>query len=212
MDIASLKASAIQIYLCYREWIAEADFPAPEKKESVDPPQEVRQKKTRLAHEVREIMTALFEDINKFLSHKRHVDEVLPNIYRSFELLNKTHEDLRRSEKWIQSVITRVYYYQRLMLTDFEKLRVIHDYRTASGLRAYGWIFLSLYPILFGPFFANYCVNSGLWSGFYISALSTMMFGCLYQILTDLEDPFYKIRMDTVNLDVLEETPTHMTD
>lgn len=212
IDIGSLKASAIQIYLCYREWVAEADFPPPDKKEGADPPQEIRNKKIQLAHEVREIMAALFHNINLFLSHKKQIDEVLPEIYRCFELINKTNEDLRRSEKWIQSVITRVYYYHRLMLNDFEKLRVVHDYRTASGLRAYGWVFLSLYPVLFGPFFADYAVTGGLWSGYYISGLSTLMFGCLYQILTDLEDPFYRVRLDTLNLDILEETPIHMTD
>jgi hypothetical protein len=41
--------------------------------------------------------------------------------------------------------------YQRFMMLDFEKPKIIHDYRTPSTLRGYAFVFLSIFPILFGP-------------------------------------------------------------
>jgi len=203
-SIGSIKSTAITIYSWYREWTG--DF---EKGTHIPP--ESKEYRVNLTREVKAILTFLFSDMNKFLSHRGNSGD-LARIYRSFDLLSKAHEDLRRSEEWIKSVISRMYYNHRLLLNDFENLKVIHSYRTTSALRAFGWLFLTLYPILFGPMFAHYAEDYGLWAGMYISVLSSLMFGYLYQLLTDLEDPFDMSGIDDLNLDVLNEIPFYMTE
>lgn len=37
------------------------------------------------------------------------------------------------------------------MVGAFERLKVLHDYRTASTLRGYAFVFLTLAPILISP-------------------------------------------------------------
>eukprot|EP01112_Ceratiomyxa_fruticulosa_P018378 TRINITY_DN5862_c0_g4_i1.p1 TRINITY_DN5862_c0_g4~~TRINITY_DN5862_c0_g4_i1.p1 ORF type:complete len:334 (-),score=46.11 TRINITY_DN5862_c0_g4_i1:91-1092(-) len=203
-SIASIKATAITIYSNYREWTGEHQ-------NGTRLPPEEREYRVNLTREVKEILTFLFADMNKFLSHRGSAND-LARIYRSFDLLSKAHEDLRRSEDWIKGVISRMYYNHRLMLNDFENLKIIHTYRTTSALRAFGWLFLTFYPLFFGPMFANYSNDYGLWAGMYVSVLSSLMFGYLYQLLADLEDPFDVNGIDDLNLGVLEEIPSHMTE
>jgi hypothetical protein len=42
------------------------------------------------------------------------------------------------------------------MMNDFENLKLIHDFRTASTLRGYGFVFLTIAPILFGPYVSTH--------------------------------------------------------
>ena len=42
------------------------------------------------------------------------------------------HEGLRKEEDWVKSLLSRCYQYERYMICDFERLRVIHDFRTAG--------------------------------------------------------------------------------
>lgn len=81
------------------------------------------------------------------------------------------------------------------MMNDFENLKLIHDFRTASTLRGYGFVFLTIAPVLFGPYvrrtprappagclspnpthlrpqFAWYSDNNGLWAGVFISVFT----------------------------------------
>ncbi len=133
-------------------------------------------------------------------------------------------EDLRKRHEWVRSVISRPAQYHRyaemgstmttmiepgltpsslrlvvprFMMNDFENLKLIHDFRTASTLRGYGFVFLTIAPVLLGPYvrripcappaaamastltpphlrpqFAWYSDNNGLWAGVFISVFT----------------------------------------
>jgi len=110
----------------------------------------------------------------------------------------KKQEELRKKHEWVKSVISRAAQYHRLLMVDFEALKAVHDWRTASSLRAYGYIFLTVTPGLLGPFvhklpphlflilknsninlsgfiiivkFAQYATDYGLWAGIYSSVI-----------------------------------------
>lgn len=65
--------------------------------------------------------------------------------------LEQKQEELRKRHDWVRSVISRPAQYHRFMMVDFENLKIIHDYRTASALRGFGLVFLTIGPILLGP-------------------------------------------------------------
>ena len=46
------------------------------------------------------------------------------------------------------------------MITEFERMRNIAIYRTPVSLRAYSVVFLNVFPIAFGPYFATLCAKS----------------------------------------------------
>lgn len=47
----------------------------------------------------------------------------------SIDKYSQILEELRTHDDWIKSVISRAYQYHRFIVMDFEKLRVVHDYR-----------------------------------------------------------------------------------
>jgi predicted membrane chloride channel (bestrophin family) len=96
------------------------------------------------------------------------------------------------------------------MMLDFEKLKVIHDYRTASTLRGYAFVFLSIFPILFSPSFAMLAEEYGLWAGIFTALITSLMFVTMGNIQAHVEDPFDCIGADAINLDMLHEIDKHM--
>lgn len=132
--------------------------------------------------------------------------------YQSFDTLSRSHEALRCEDDWVkvrskrnrslsnfpllsfvQSVLSRAYQYERYMINDFERIRVLHDYRTgnlpkevcftlwklsfllASTLRAYAFVFLYVYPVLLAPLFAFYATKYGNWAGIFIAIVASFM-------------------------------------
>ena len=63
------------------------------------------------------------------------------------------------------SLYSRLQQYFRQALDMFERIRVIHDYRTPASLRSYALVYLTLYPLIFAPQFALYASRDGLWAG-----------------------------------------------
>jgi hypothetical protein len=99
------------------------------------------------------------------------------------------------------------------MMATFERLKVLHDYRTASTLRGYAYVFLTLAPIFISPSvransfrlctpsslhnqsmrqFALLAQEFGPWSGFGTAFFATLMFVTLANVQDFLEDPFVR--------------------
>lgn len=119
-------------------------------------------------------------------------------------------EELRISDGWISSVISRAYQYVRMMMNDFERLRVIHDFRQPSSFIGFELVYLILFPILLAPHFAQISREAGLWAGIYSSIFSSVLVAGLYQVLHDTEDPFDGFGIDDLDVHMIEEAPLHM--
>lgn len=79
---------------------------------------------------------------------------------------------------------------------DFEKLRLIRDYRTPSGLRKFSSFALHLLPIALGPKYAyetlKNCAGQSwgcIGAGYYLAILFTLLITTFYNICQELEDP-----------------------
>jgi hypothetical protein len=187
-DLADLKASAVSIYLATREWA-----PTDHKRE--------------MSKKVKRVLKELLHNIAKFVAHKK---EDLGVIYRSFDDLFVALEELRSSDRWIQSVISRCYQYARFMMNDFERLRILHDFKLPSAFRAFTLIFLTLGPLFMGPIFGHVSQIYGLWAGIYASILTSLLLITLYHIIHDNEDPFDNLGWDDLNFHLIEEAPLHI--
>jgi len=71
-------------------------------------------------------------------------------------------------------------------------------------------VFVSFYPIIFAPYFAHLTNQFGMWSGLYVSIISSVMLLSLAKIHDDLEDPFDEVGRDDINLEMLTEVHHHM--
>ncbi len=71
-------------------------------------------------------------------------------------------------------------------------------------------IFMTIYPFLFAPYFAQLSYSYGYYSGIYVSLTSSVMLTALQRISDELEDPFDEDGLDDINLDMLGEVKQHM--
>jgi hypothetical protein len=147
-------------------------------------------------------------NIGRFMMHK---GTTIHEIYSSFDEIAHLVEELRKEADWIRSVAARLYQYLRFLIVLFEKIRVVHDYRTPSTLRSFGLVFLTAFPILFAPLFANYAHLYGLWAGIFTSVLSATLLVGLHGIQIDCEDPCDKTGIDDLHMSVLLEPVVYMT-
>ena len=88
----------------------------------------------------------------------------------------------------------------RFMAIGLEKIINIKNYRTPNSLRAYTKVFLNIFPIIFGPFFAHIATDKGIEFGIAIAILYSLVLTILDNIQEDLEDPFDGIGTDDIRL------------
>lgn len=93
----------------------------------------------------------------------------------------------------------------RTMVAEFEKLRVLREYRTPWGLNYFCFIFGLLSPVVLGPYFANIgCPKDkdscgwGTAGGLMSSWFFALVTGCLLSVIKHLEDPFDQQGVDDV--------------
>jgi len=190
LDVASLKASIISMFFLAREW-------APKRTDGVLSP---------IADKMKVLLQELMDEMVKYLSH---IDEGqnIYSIYEKFDGILSIVEEIRVTDDWLKSVVSRAYQNHRLMINDFERIRTVTDYRTPSAFRGFAYIWLTIFPILFGPYFAQIDYDAGgvIWAGLYSALICSLMLVTLSNIYDDLEDPFDGKGVDDLNMEVLKE-------
>eukprot|EP01088_Endostelium_zonatum_P011555 TRINITY_DN25700_c0_g1_i1.p1 TRINITY_DN25700_c0_g1~~TRINITY_DN25700_c0_g1_i1.p1 ORF type:complete len:431 (-),score=58.71 TRINITY_DN25700_c0_g1_i1:75-1271(-) len=194
-SINALKSTLVEMYYNTREW----EFWL--SKMPLVPANELHFK---CFEEYRDVIRIMTNDMGNFFSHRGN-RESLCRIYRSFDKISRIHEALRRKVPWSVSVVSRAYQFQRIIILEFERIRIIHDYRSPSSMRSMILVHLCLFPILMAPYYALLSHNHGYPVGIYISILSSILACLLYIIETQLEDPFTGSNPDDINVDILAE-------
>ncbi len=181
---ASLKAHAVAIYYAHKDWV-------PDDRSHIT---RARELKSNLLNAVRDYFSS---------SAEKEADQ-LGRVYDVFSKYSLSHETLREA-KVTTSEISRINQYMRSMIIEFERMRNILLYRTPISLRAYSQVFLNIFPILFGPYFAKLCNDSYLAVGYGVAVIYSVVLVSLDNIQEDLENPFDGIGEDDVRLDVAEQ-------
>jgi len=188
LDVASLKASIISLYVLAREM--------PPRKDGETSP---------LAERMKVLLVQLMDEMVKYISHHDSGQNIY-GIYEKFDQLLTLIEEIRVTDEWIKSAISRCYQYHRYMINDFERIRTVTDYRTPSSFRAYTSFWLTFFAVGFGPYFAKLAIDyNGIWAGIYANILCSLMLVQLFNLNHDLEDPFMETGLDGLNMEMLSE-------
>ena len=148
---------------------------------------------------------ALFTSLKHFLeSDPEESASFAKEVYTNIKVLSLFSKTLLAQGLHGRSVSRMVVFITRFSIA-FEEMQMIFHYRTPIGLKAYGKIFLVVFPVLYAPSFALLASNfSGLAVHFsyLIPTLYTIILVSLDNIQTQLENPFDQFGSDDIRVDV----------
>jgi hypothetical protein len=184
---SDFKGHALAIYYATRDW-------TPDKNHNL--PEQVR----HLVREMIAIMRQMFTSNNRM--------ELQANerkIYSYFSRLSAITNAMR--EHGVQtSETSRVNQYVSKMIIAFDNLQVVHSYRTPITLRAYSKVFIYIFPIIYGPYFASTFNDFSANLEYVMPVLYSFILVSLDNIQDHLEHPFDEIGEDDIRIDEKEIT------
>ena len=184
-----IKAHASAIFYAARDW---PENPSPQSIEKI------RQ----------EIVTLMGACRTLFTSKRKDMPKYEPAVYESFSRLSQLIRTELRLNGLASGEVSRCNQYLSKMIGSFEKIKHVFQYRTPRTLRAFSDVFITLLPLLYGPYFAalaeDYTV-SGL--VYIVPVLFAFILTSLDNIQIHLEDPFDGVGEDDVfiNVEKLDE-------
>lgn len=192
--LSSIKAGVMGMYWAHRDWVSGG---------TADPAHIARFQSTT---------ESFIDAINEDLTPKGRSTESQAKVYASFSKFSASHEALRKSGV-AATEVSRLNQYLSKMITDYERMRNIAQIRTPEALQAYSSVFLNLFPIAFGPYFAFLCDESKTFPavGYIVAVLYSLVLVTLDNLEEHLEDPFDGKGIDDVHLPVFEDYRSLMT-
>lgn len=179
---SDFKGHAVAIFYATRDWTTDQEH---------DLPEQVRD----LVREMITLMRRMFTSNNRvqFQENER-------KIYSCFSRLSGITNAMR--EHGVQSSETsRVNQYVSKMIIAFDNLQVIHTYRTPVTLRAYSKVFIYIFPIIYGPYFASTFNDFSANLEYVMPVLYSFILVSLDNIQDHLEHPFDEIGEDDIKID-----------
>lgn len=180
-EYGAIKANGRGLYLAARDWV---DTPRLEHRQSI------RDTLTRLLTACRDLFT----------SPKGEAADEEREVYRQFSRLSELVRQLR-SDGIAPTEVSRCNQYLGRMITGFENLKHIYEYRTPRSLRAFSDFFILLLPVLYGPYFAFQALNFRGELFFVMPVLFALILVGLANIQDHLENPFDQIGEDDLAID-----------
>jgi hypothetical protein len=182
---SDFKGHAIAIYYATRDWTTNDNHGLPD----------------RVRNTVNEMILLMR---SMFTSKKR--EEWKKNetkIYSYFSSLSKITMEMR--QHGVQSgEVSRVSQYVSKMVIAFDNLKIIHDYRTPITLRAYSKVFIYVFPIIYGPYFASNFHDFSAHLEYVMPVLYSFILVSLDNIQDHLEHPFDEVGEDDIRIDERE--------
>ena len=181
---ASLKAHGVALVFAHREW----------------PVQDVAH-----AQRAKDLLHRLLTAVSHHFSANGHDQtQSKQQVYAIFSDFSRSHELLRQAGVPANE-ISRANQYLRQLIIEFERMSNIANYRTPLALRAYSRLFLNLFPVLFGPYFATIAYPAHPSAGYIVALLYSLVLVSLDNIQDDLENPFDGVGADDLRLNVADE-------
>ena len=178
-DYAALKAHGRAIYYATRDWLEVSD---------VDKQQRCR----NLLGEVLSSTRALF------IANRDQMAEHEQRVYSSFCDISKFIKKDLRQAGLASGEVSRCNQYLSKMMFAFEQIKHIYQYRTPRTLRAFSDFFISVLPILYGPYFAYIAAEYPPTLVYVMPVLFSLILVSLDNIQAHLENPFDQIGQDDV--------------
>ena len=185
--LADLRSHAIAIYYAMRDWCTEKEHDLHER--------------TKLLLE--EILVAIRAMLSGNNRKEDRIHEA--RIYELFSRLSVNTMELRDHGAQ-SSEISRISQYVSKMIIAFDNMKMIHHYRTPITLRAYSKVFINIFPIIYGPYFANMVNNYTSRLEYVMPILYSFILVSLDNIQDHLEHPFDEVGEDDIRIDPKEVT------
>ena len=184
--LADFKGHAIALYYATKDWTASKDNDLPNRSRD-------------LIIQMYETMKGTFNSQNKS-EYSKNEEEM----YALFNKLSSVTMDMRNAG--VQSgEISRVSQYVSKMMIAFDNMKIIHQYRTPVTLRTYSKVFIYIFPVIYGPYFASTFHDFSAGLEYVMPVLYSFILVSLDNIQDHLENPFDEIGEDDIVIDV-EET------
>lgn len=179
--LADFKGHAVAIYFAMRDWTSNKDNDLP--------------KRTREL--IRELFQLMRDMLAETKMEKWHDNEV--KLYQMFSKLSSSTMELR--ELGVQSgEISRISQYVSKMIIAFDNMKVIHNYRTPVTLRAYSKVFIYVFPVIYGPYFANSFHSYSPQLVYVMPILYSFILVSLDNIQDHLENPYDNVGEDDIDI------------
>jgi hypothetical protein len=179
---SDFKGHAIAIYYATRDWTTNKQNDLPER--------------------VRTIIKEMLMIMRRMFASKNRA-EMLENerkIYAYFSELSGITNEMR-SYGVQTSETSRVNQYVSKMIIAFDNLQVVHAYRTPITLRAYSKVFIYIFPIIYGPYFASTFNDFSANLEYVMPILYSFILVSLDNIQDHLEHPFDEVGEDDIRID-----------
>jgi len=181
--LADFKGHAVAIYFATRDW------PTDNANDIAD---RTRQLIKDMMHLVKEILKS--KDKTEFSQ-----DEA--KMYDLFSQLSKVIIEMRNYG--VQPTeVSRASQYVSKMIIAFDNMKVIHNYRTPITLRTYSKVFIYIFPIIYGPYFASTFKDYSAHLEYVMPVLYSFILVSLDNIQDHLENPFDEVGEDDIVIDV----------
>ena len=160
-------------------------------------------------HEARArgILATLDRDVREML--RAPSVELDARVRASYSDLSESIERIRVEGQVAPTEISRVNQYLKLTIATTEQMKNISIYRTPRALRSFTRVFLTIFPIVFGPYFAFLAASSFPAVGYGIAILYTIVLVGLDNIQEGLENPYDGIGVDDIDLEAPSTSATN---
>lgn len=179
----SLKAHGRAIYFATRDWLESPDEAT------------LQQAKTLLG----ELLAACRELFSQPLEAMPGNEE---RVYRAFSRLSRFIREELRGNGLPSGEVSRCNQFLSKMMIDFEDVKHIYQYRTPRTLSAFSDFFVTVLPILYGPYFAAAAAGYSAGLAYVMPVLFTTVLVSLDNIQEHLENPFDQIGEDDIIINV----------
>jgi predicted membrane chloride channel (bestrophin family) len=181
---ADFRGHAIAIYYATRDWPSDKNNDLPERTRTVT---------MEMVQRTKEML----------MSSKESWENKEEEFYKLFSQLSEITMEMRKYG--VQSgEISRVSQYLSKMVIAFDNLKIIFQYRTPITLRTYSKVFIYVFPIVYGPYFASTFHDFSASLEYVMPVLYSFILVSLDNIQDHLEDPFDQVGEDDVNIDANE--------
>lgn len=182
---ADFKGHAIAVYYAMRDWPSDKDHDLP----------------ARAASLMKEMLMSM-KDMFKTHRNPQWVENE-KIMFERFSRLSLLTMQMR--QHGVQSgEISRVSQYVSKMIIAFDNMKIIHHYRTPITLRAYSKVFIYIFPIIYGPYFASTAHEYATSLEYVMPVLYSFILVSLDNIQDHLENPFDEVGEDDVVIDADE--------
>ena len=152
---------------------------------------------------IKELIKDFFSNFRyMFTNHKKHLAKNEIKIYQNFSDFSIFIKEELRNKGLSTGECSRTNQYLSKLITSYETIKHIYQYRTPISLRSFSSLFITILPILYGPYFAHLAQDMSYGLAYFTPILLTMILVSLENIQEHLENPFDLVGVDDIKFNV----------